>query len=309
AGAPECFEAHPGRAAVAALAYWGALGRALATRLSAAAAAEVESHWLVPSAAAVVALGHRGLHRAHAHSGDVALLERLPGGAALARWLLRSGLTPVFASTDLRTRFATLVADRALQSIIFAAEVRPARSPLLDRLERAPRMRSAARGAAIALAIGRLVPIKGHDRLVRAVGGMAPALRPELVILGAGPEAERLRQQAATLGVKLTLPGEVTPEEVQAWFARATLFVHAARRLDSGRTEGAPVALQEARAVGLPIIAIATGGIAELLAGATNSEIRLLPDGDDAAVVAELRSVLAALFAATRLHAPIPVSP
>ena len=42
---------------------------------------------------------------AYAHSGDVALLERIPFGRALARWLAGSGADLTFVSEDLQRRF------------------------------------------------------------------------------------------------------------------------------------------------------------------------------------------------------------
>jgi glycosyltransferase involved in cell wall biosynthesis len=322
AGAPECLEAEPLRASLAALGYWGALVTALRDRLQPADASprvafanfatparaippeippDVESHWLVPSALAVAAIGHRGVHTAHAHSGDIALLERVPGGDALARWLLRAPIRLVFASADLRDRFERLVNDRAHAEVIRSAEVTPASSLLLEHLQSARRAAANPRLPScpptrrpIVLSVGRLVPIKGHDRLLRAVGRLPRARRPEVVILGAGPEGEGLRRRAAALDVALTLPGQVSAREVEAWLGRATVFVHAARRLPSGRVEGTPVAVREAHAAGLPVIAVASGGLSALSSSSPlRASLRLLPDGDDAGVVSELRTALA----------------
>ena len=113
------------------------------------------------------------------------------------------------------------------------------------------------------LAVGRLVAIKGHDVLVRAVSRLPPALRPTLVILGEGDRREALVALARARGVDLRLPGEVPPATVQAWLALADVFVHPSRALD-GRTEGQPVAVREALAAGVPVVASASGGIPEL---------------------------------------------
>jgi glycosyltransferase involved in cell wall biosynthesis len=284
-GAPEAFDQAPLAALLAGLGYWGRLTKALAGPL--ATADRVESHWLIPCGLAVAALGHRGPHRAQAHSGDVALLERLPGGAALARWLLRTGPTLVFASADLRSRYAALVGPD-LAGLALAAEVSPAESPL----SRAPRPRFTAGAAAaftarhglhapVVLGVGRLVPIKGYDRLVRAVGRLPAAGRPAVVVLGEGPERERLRTLARARGVALVLPGQLAAPDVADWLASAAVFVHPARRLPGGRSEGAPVALREAVAAGLPVVATATGGIAQLRPMGS-ARFTLLQDREDA---------------------------
>jgi glycosyltransferase involved in cell wall biosynthesis len=267
-GAPEAFDRAPATTLAAGLQFWGRLIPTLAARLP--WADRVESHWLLPSSMAVAALGYRGPHRAQAHSGDVALLERLPAGPALALWLLRRGPTLVFASADLRARFAALVGPAAAGAVL-SAEVAPAESALL----RAPPIRrsagaaaafAAARGidAPVVLGVGRLVPIKGYDLLVRAVGRLPAAARPAVVVLGEGPERSRLQALARARGVTLSLPGEVDAAAVGDWLASAAVFVHPARRLPDGRSEGTPVALREAVAAGLSVVATATGGIAQL---------------------------------------------
>src|SRR6185437_13752937 len=68
----------------------------------------LESHWLVPSALAASAAAPGSARRAYAHSGDVALLERIPLGRALARRLARDGTGLRFVSADLQTRFTRL---------------------------------------------------------------------------------------------------------------------------------------------------------------------------------------------------------
>ncbi len=68
----------------------------------------IESHWLVPSALAALAAAPAGRHRAFAHSGDVALLERIPFGRAIARRLVRGGIALRFVSAALQARFAAL---------------------------------------------------------------------------------------------------------------------------------------------------------------------------------------------------------
>ena len=271
-GAPERLERTPLPAALQAARFWGGLLPAIRARL--AAVDLVESHWLLPSGLAVAAcLGFPpGVHLAHAHSGDVALLERLPAGGALARWLLARTTSVVLASDDLHARLRRLAGPACDPG---PWSVRPALSPLLagvpqtvvpSRPGAAERQRlRAVRGLdrPVVLAVGRLVAIKGHDVLVRAVARLPPAARPILVILGEGDRRVSLAALAATRGVDLRLPGEVPPAAVQSWLSLAELFVHPSRAL-AGRTEGQPVAVREALAAGVPVVASASGGIPEL---------------------------------------------
>jgi glycosyltransferase involved in cell wall biosynthesis len=110
------------------------------------------------------------------------------------------------------------------------------------------------------LAVGRLVPIKGHDRLVRACGRVqaeraavaAGAL--EVVILGDGPERARLGRLADELGVHLRLPGFVPRADVARWLRASHVYVQPSISLPGGRSEGAPFATAEARSVGIPVL-------------------------------------------------------
>lgn len=228
----------------------------------------VESHWLIPSALVACAVAPHLRHRAHAHGGDAFLLARLPGGASLARILCRSGAELVFASADLRDRFAALGGDTP-EALRARAGVQPAPFDSLLFRPRPPAERHVLRcrlglvGFTV-LAAGRLVPIKGFDVLVHAVGHLPARVRPSLVIVGQGPEEHRLGKLAAACAVDLRLPGLASPATLAEWMAAADLFVHPCRSLSNGRSEGAPVVVREALAAGLSVVASAVGGLPEL---------------------------------------------
>jgi glycosyltransferase involved in cell wall biosynthesis len=232
-------------------------------------------------------------HRAHAHGGDVFLLARVPGGASLARLLCRSGAELVFASADLRDRFARLCGD-APEALGARTCVQPAPCdsslfrlrPVVER--HGLRSRLGLERFTV-LAAGRLVPIKGYDVLVHAVGHLPARERPTLVIAGSGPEEPRLRRLAAACAVDLRLPGLVSAATLAEWMAATDLFVHPCRSLSNGRSEGAPVVVREALAAGLPVIASALGGLLEL---AGHERLTL--------VVPENPSALAAKIAAAK---------
>jgi len=250
AGAPESLESDPA-AWLAAAAFTAAL--ASTARLRASGWDLVESHWLVPCALAASSAAPGRPRRAWAHSGDVALLERLPLRRTLARRLATDGTELRFVSADLRARFAVLAG-------VTAGTVEPLPIPA-NLFAPVPRPDPAARARLglsrpTVLAVGRLVPIKGHGRLLRAAALAAGRGRPaDVVILGDGPERERLRNLAGRLGVPLRLPGFVPRPEVAAWMRAADLFALPSICLPNGRTEGAPTTLREALAIGLPTVA------------------------------------------------------
>ena len=228
----------------------------------------VETHWLVPSALVACAVVPHLCHRAHAHGGDVFLLARLPGGASLARFLCRDGVELVFASADLRDRFAHLCGDTP-EALGARTCVQPAPyDSLLFRPRNVGERHSLRRRLKLegftVLAAGRLVPVKGYDVLVHALGHLPPRARPTLAIAGAGPEEPRLGRLAAACAVDLRLPGPVSPAILAEWMGAADLFVHPCRSLSNGRSEGAPVVVREALAAGLSVVASAVGGLPEL---------------------------------------------
>jgi len=257
AGAPETLER--GRPAVWLAAAHFSAALAAAVRARAGRFDVIESHWLVPSTLAALAGAGASRHRAFAHSGDVALLERIPLGRAIARRIVRAPVDLRFASDDLRARFAALAGASAPAGVVEPLLPLPSEWVPRTSLDLGGR-RQLGLARPTVLAVGRLVPIKGHDRLLRACArvqadqGRRGAGGLEVVILGDGPERARLAGLASRLGVRLRLPGFVPRTEVARWLRASDVFVQPSIRLPNGRGEGAPVATAEARAVGIPVV-------------------------------------------------------
>jgi glycosyltransferase involved in cell wall biosynthesis len=120
-----------------------------------------------------------------------------------------------------------------------------------------------------------LHPVKGLDVFLRAAARLADD-RPELRfgLYGAGPEGPGLERLAAELGLngRLEAPGHVPAAEA---LARLRVFVL------SSYMENAPMALLEAMASGIPVVATAVGGVPEIVSDGT---AQLVPPGDEAAL-------------------------
>jgi len=133
------------------------------------------------------------------------------------------------------------------------------------------------------VAVGRLMPNKGYEVLLRAFAAHANTNRA-LVVLGEGPERAKLMALAQSLGVseRLHMPGYVG--NPQAFVARATAYISASR------SEGFPNALVEAMSLGRAVISTdCHSGPAEVLSGAPSGQVRgtsqakwgvLVPVGD-----------------------------
>jgi glycosyltransferase involved in cell wall biosynthesis len=92
------------------------------------------------------------------------------------------------------------------------------------------------------LCVSRLSPEKGVDVLVRAFDGVPG----ELALVGDGPDRERV---AALAGPNVRLLGRIERDELVDWYAAADAFVM------PSRSETWGMAMQEAAAAGLPLVA------------------------------------------------------
>jgi len=114
----------------------------------------------------------------------------------------------------------------------------------------------------VVLAIGRLSPEKGHRFLIDAISkvwSLAPQLKFEALIAGAGISERKLKEQVNEQGVgqNVRLLGHVS--DVRPLFSIADLFV-----LPS-LSEGSPNVLLESMAAFVPIVATRVGGVTELV--------------------------------------------
>ena len=137
--------------------------------------------------------------------------------------------------------------------------------------------------------VGRLVPRKGQDMLIKALPAVR-ALHPRarLLIVGDGPSRAELQRLAATLpDGAVTFTGSVPEAELAAHHAAADVFAHPNRSRRLGlEEEGFGLVFLEAAACARPVVAGDSGGSPEALQPDVTG---LLVDGHD------LESIVAAL--------------
>jgi len=140
----------------------------------------------------------------------------------------------------------------------------------------APKRPTRREGPPRLLTVGTVTPRKGHQLLIEALAALAD--RPwQLTCIGSlerSPETARALTQAIRqhrLQQRVTLAGEWPPERIAAAYAEADLFVLASYH------EGYGMALAEALAQGLPIVATTAGAIAETVPA---EAALLVPPGD-----------------------------
>ena len=154
-------------------------------------------------------------------------------------------------------------------------------------------------GALVATFVGRLVPIKRVDVLIDAVAlARARGADVRLVIVGDGELRAALEAQAAPLGDALTFLG--FRDDIAQLAAATDLAVL------SSDNEGTPVALIEAAAAGVPALATAVGGVADIVLDGRTGQLVAAGDVDGLAdglvAAAADRPGLRRLGAAAREH-------
>lgn len=131
------------------------------------------------------------------------------------------------------------------------------------------------------LFVGRIVSSKAQDELIAAFSAFKAGYgRPcRLVLPGAMQEGDadillHIERLIAGHGLHgdVVLPGLISDEELQGWYARADLYVSLSRH------EGFGVPLVEAMAHGVPVLAWPAGAIPYTLGGASELALDRAPD-------------------------------
>ncbi len=109
----------------------------------------------------------------------------------------------------------------------------------------------------LVVAVGRLVPVKRFDELLRALAKVK-ADQPDLqaVIIGEGYERQALESKRSELGADdwVSLRGHVEDDELVSWYRRAWVVASSSQR------EGWGMTLTEAAACGTPAVATDIAG-------------------------------------------------
>jgi glycosyltransferase involved in cell wall biosynthesis len=143
----------------------------------------------------------------------------------------------------------------------------------------APRRAKAAGEPPILGSIARLNPEKDHTSLLRAFA-MLRARHPgaRLLLAGGGPERQRLERLAASLEIADAVDFLGHVDDVRSVHARLDVYVQ------SSHVEGMPVAVLEALAAGIPVVAARVGGNEEAVVDGVGG--LLVPPGNPEALAA-----------------------
>lgn len=136
------------------------------------------------------------------------------------------------------------------------------------------------------IGVGSLIGIKRWDRLIAtAVKLKRDHYRFRLRIVGDGPQLTHLRQLAGSREMEdiVMLPGQL--DDIPSELGRASILVH------TSDVEGCPNVVMEAMACGLPVVAMESGSVADLVEhGRTGFVVPQGRDQDLARYIAQILS-------------------
>ena len=169
--------------------------------------------------------------------------------------------------------------DRVVEGGLPATKVRVLRNPV-----ELPDLPAEPIGPPVVAYTGRLVEEKGLHVLLDAASRLPPGVRVR--VTGSGRLRADLAARVAREALPVDLLGPGTPADVGRELRRASLAV-----LPSVWWENCPMALLEAAAAAVPVVASAVGGVPELVEDATTG--LLVPPGDADALARAVSGLVA----------------
>ena len=191
---------------------------------------------------------------------DMYLLTECPKRRDLIKKVLTRAVAVVAVSAALKKKAEELGIDAGKIRVIPNG---------IDKKVFYPRPRGSARHSLglpadkrIIISVGRLVPVKGLDLLIKALARI-PMVEKKIAcfLVGTGGSEAELKREAASYGLEnvVRFVGRIAPSELAMWYSAADLlclFSH---------SEGCPNVVLEALACGTPVVATAVGGVPDML--------------------------------------------
>jgi glycosyltransferase involved in cell wall biosynthesis len=250
----------------------------------------MHGHWVVPGGVIAAAARPALPLVVSLHGSDVFVAERTGVARAAARRVFSRAGAVTACSDDLARRAIAIGADSARMEVVpYGVDTaRFAPAGAASRHERRARV-GIGDGDALVVAAGRLVRKKGFEYLIDAMRGTG---NTRLALAGEGDLDGELRARAQSSGVadRVHFLGNVSQDEVAAWFAAADVVAIPSVRDDSGNVDGLPNTVMEALGSGTPVVATTAGGIASVVRDGESG--RLVPERD----AASLRSAITGLL-------------
>lgn len=203
------------------------------------------AHWAVPCAYPIAFKSDAALEIV-SHGGDVRLMSKLPGRAALVEKLIARSSRWRFVSEELRETLAAALPPDVGAALRAASEIVPSALDIPDVMADAQANRAAVGGRRLYVCAGRLVASKRVDKVIDYVASSMKSDRT-LIVLGDGPERAHLERLAAAWRADVRFLGKTSRREALGWIGAADELVHASR------AEGLSTVIREAERLGVPV--------------------------------------------------------
>lgn len=254
----------------------------------------IHAHWLIP--AGLIGLIIKKIKKTSliytAHSGGIAMIAKVPWGKRLLSSLIRNCNRITAVSQYNKEQIERILMPKEkhlLKKKFFVIPMGVSRKSLWKE-EKAKDLTWKDHNIQTdktVLFIGRLVPIKGVDSIIRAMAGLENVT---LVIAGEGTEKKRLEALSRELNVEAVFTGFIGFEAKRNLLNACDLMVLSSVEMKDGRSEAMPVALMEGLSAGLPVVATDVGGVREIIQDNLNGF--LVPQGDSAAMREKILCIL-----------------
>jgi glycosyltransferase involved in cell wall biosynthesis len=246
----------------------------------------LDAHYVYPDGLAAVLLGKYLSVPVvvSARGTDINLLPKFRLIRPMIRWTLTQAAAVIAVSAALKEVMIGLGADGKKIHVV-PNGVDPTRFQPIPIAEARRRLGLPVQGAII-VSVGTLIPSKGHELTIRALGHLARRQEQiRLYILGEGQYRSYLERLVEEMGLRETVQfaGKRPNEELQFWFSAATVSCLASSR------EGWPNVVTESLACGTPVVATRVGGVPEIL---LSEELGILVDRTIDSVAAGLERAL-----------------
>ena len=244
----------------------------------------IHTHWIIPNgiAGACINTIFKIPHISSIHGTDVTI----SAGSRVLSGLIKiiSGKTQSITTNSSFTgkKLSTIIPGYGTFTII----------PIGIHCEPQGQNPESAKEKNLVLFVGRLIDWKGVNTLVSSMKKVKTATgSTRLVIIGDGPERERLKTLAKELELEdvITFTGRLSATELMDYYSRAAVFVLPSVTVNN-QTEGLGVVLLEAMASGIPVIGSNTGGIPDIIEDKVNG--LLVPPGDPDALAEAIIRIL-----------------
>lgn len=260
-------------------------------------------HWRVFGPAALIAARRRIPYFVMGHGLELApIVYRGPDGGGIAarfkrflarraamshakwRWRTYRRASGAFANSRYTAAILAGVGARPRDTHLSFCGVDPETFRPLD--ASAIRERHGLTGRRVILTVGRLVPRKGFDTMIRSLPKILESM-PDAVYLiaGRGPQEKELRALAEAEGVsgRVVFAGYVPDEELPLYHNAADVFAMVCREREGGDAEGFGIVFLEAGACGKPVVVGDSGGAPDAV---EDGETGLLVDPENIDAVA-----------------------